>query len=236
MSLRQAWSGGSASCSAAHCISCATTIPTLVPCPAAHLAAQAGHQPAIEAVFAAAGAQALLVPSNIGFLPLHSACEFGTAGQLAAVTYLLRCAPEAAERRCHGGQLPIELALAHHQMDAARCLLPFAPSQTVLGALRSAGGAAQPLFGDFVRAPGRLPLSLFDWSSVPQPCPSLQHALPAALAHSTSQAALLVCRLPPLLQQRLRTFALVLARVQRRLGLQLPALLVQRLLSLTFEA
>ena len=43
-------------------------------------------------------------------------------------------------------------------------------------------------------------------------------------------------RLPAALQRRLRTFALALARVQRRLRLQLPPLLVQRLLGLTFVA
>lgn len=149
---------------------------------------------------------------------------------------LLVFCPSAAKVRSHAGQLPIHVALEHGQIEAARCLLRYGPSSTVLRALRDAGEAAAPLFGDFVCVPGRLPLSSADWSEVPQPCASLQRALPAALAHSTDQASLLVRRLPVAMQRRLRTFALALARLQRGLCLQLPPLLVQRLLSLTFDA
>ncbi len=204
-------------------------------CSAAHLAAQGGHK---EALLSLAGASiaTLLVPSDIGWLPLHSACEFDTPGQLAVLRLLLSCFPRAAEVRSHDGQLPIHVALYHGHIGAARCLLRYAPSSIVLRALWDAGAPAAPLFGDFVRAPGRLPLSSADWSEVPQPCASLQRALPAALTHSTDQASLLVRGLPVSMQRRLRTFALVLVRLQRRLRLQLPALLVQHLLSLTFDA
>lgn len=205
------------------------------PYAAAHLAAQAGHLAALDVVLGRAPATALQ-PSDIGWLPLHSACEFGTPRQHLVIILLLVETPEAAAVCSQDGQLPVQVALEHGHVEAARSLLPYAPSQAVLRALRAAGEAAQQLFADFVLAEGRLPLSLADWSLMPMPCPSLQHALRATLAHSPCQAGLLVRRLPAALQRRLRTFALALARVQRRLGLQLPPLLVQRLLGLTFVA
>lgn len=206
------------------------------PCAAAHLAAQAGHLAALAAVVLGRAPATALQPSDIGWLPLHSACEFGTPRQHLVIILLLVETPEAAAVCSQDGQLPVQVALEHGHVEAACSLLPYAPSQAVLRALRTAGEAAQPLFADFVRAEGRLPLSLEDWSLMPMPCPSLQRALPAALAQSLSQAGLLVRRLPAALQRRLRTFALALARVQRRLRLQLPPLLVQRLLGLTFVA
>ena len=59
----------------------------------------------------------------------------------------------------------------------------------------------------------------------------LRRALPAALAHSASQASSLVRHLPATDAQRLRTFALCLARMQRRWDIQLPVAIIDLLLS-----
>jgi hypothetical protein len=66
---------------------------------------------------------------------------------------------------------------------------------------------------------------------MPRQCPGLGLALPAALAHSASQASSLVRHLPAADAQRLRTFALCLARVQRRWDIQVPVAIVDLLLS-----
>lgn len=80
---------------------------------------------------------------------------------------------------------------------------------------------AQHLFADFVAA--HCPLRPAVWARIPNACPGIGRALPAAFAHSTEQASLLVRRLPYGDAARLRTAALCLARLQHRLGLPLPA-------------
>jgi hypothetical protein len=66
---------------------------------------------------------------------------------------------------------------------------------------------------------------------MPRHCPGLGLALPAVLAHSPSLASSLVQHLPATVAQRLRTFALCLARVQRRWGIQIPIVILNYLLS-----
>jgi len=79
------------------------------------------------------------------------------------------------------------------------------------------------------------PLTAAQWQQVPAPCPGLGGALPAVLARSEAEAALLVPRLPPADAARLRTFALALHRAQRRMHIFLPAELARHVLSL-FDA
>jgi hypothetical protein len=96
-------------------------------------------------------------------------------------------------------------------------------------ALQQQGQTALPHFADFVVA--RLPLSAAEWALLPRHCPGLVRALPSALAHSASQASSLVRHLPAADVARLRTFALCLARVQRRWDIQLPVAIINLLLS-----
>ena len=77
------------------------------------------------------------------------------------------------------------------------------------------------------------------WKLLPAPgppCPGLGRALPAALACSDDQARQVVRRLPPAEAQRLRTFALCVARVQQQQHqpiwpFELPPDIVRRILS-----
>ena len=99
----------------------------------------------------------------------------------------------------------------------------------MLNILQGHGQAALPLHTDFVAA--RLPLSPEVWALLPPACPGLGRALPAALAHSASQASSLVQHLPPADVERLRTFALCLARAQQRGNFSLPVPILASLLS-----
>ena len=161
-----------------------------------------------------------------GSTPLHLAAAGGHA--LAAVL-LLAAAPETARAPNTRGRLPLhcwQQALHRQHANTARCL---GPAAEVLQALLRHGQGALPLFPDFVVA--RLPLSAVEWDLMPRQCPGLGLALPAALAHSASQASSLVRHLPAADAQRLRTFALCLARVQRRWDIQVPVAIVDLLLS-----
>ena len=120
-----------------------------------------------------------------------------------------------------------------HHDAAARALLSAGSGVAVLAAIAAGGDAAQHLFADFITVRG--PLSSGEWCMVPKPCRGLGRALPAAFAHSTQQAQQVVRRLPAEDGQRLRTLGLCLARVQRRLGLPLPADVCGHMLAL-FDA
>ena len=91
-----------------------------------------------------------------------------------------------------------------------------APSRTVL-----------PLYGLLVK---RQPLTPAEWARVPAPCPGLGAALPAVLARSEAEAALLAARLPAADRERLHTAALCLRRVEREHGLDLPPAILRLLL------
>ncbi len=75
-----------------------------------------------------------------------------------------------------------------------------------------------------------VPLSPAEWLLFPPSCPGLSAALPAVLARSTTEAALLVSRLPPAERARARCAALSLARAQREAGVELPPALVTTIL------
>ena len=66
---------------------------------------------------------------------------------------------------------------------------------------------------------------------MPSSCAGLGAALPAVLRRSEAEAALLVARLPPAAQQRLRTVALCLVRTHS-LSAPLPTPLVHEWLAL----
>ena len=117
-------------------------------------------------------------------------------------------------------------------INAARPMLAAEPPATALPLLCGAGEVALPLLPDLA---ARWPLTPAQWQQVPSPCPGLGRALPAALARSEAEAALLVARLPAANKAHLRAIALALHRRQRCLPVSLPTELVRRLLCL-FDA
>ena len=156
---------------------------------------------------------------------------------------LLEAAPAAAATAARRG-LPLKVTVDEAQrcseeyhnrgrcagcMQTARLLLPATPLEGALSALEEAGEVALPLFADLAACTA---LSPEQWQRMPAPCPALGAALPAVLARSAAEAALLVARLPDEARQRLRTGALCLGRVQRERRIELPAALVGQVLAL----
>ena len=77
----------------------------------------------------------------------------------------------------------------------------------------------------------RQPLAPAEWARVPTPCPGLGAALPAMLARSEGEAAVLLAHLLAANRKRLRTAALFPKRVERRRCLSLTELLRPLLLA-----
>ena len=155
---------------------------------------------------------------------------------------LLGAAPAAAAAKAGGplASLPLKVSLirAMHateaadrarRLEAARLLLPATPPKGALAALAAAGDLALPLIADLAACTA---LSPAQWQRVPAPCPGLGAALPAVLARSMTEAALLVGRLPVEVRERLRTGALCLGWAQRVLGVELERALVGQVLAL----
>lgn len=188
--------------------------------------------------------------------PLHAACA---AGNAEAAQLIAQAAPATAQVRTTGGweELPLTLALKaaaaildgsgeavnagerplEHYSACIQTLLPLTPPDMALPLLTSwpktpSVRASQPFLTDYLAL---WPLSSAQWELVPTPCPGLGRALPAVLARSDAEAAQLVARLPDSDRSRLRTFALCLHCCQRCAGVQLPPVLVHRILSL-FDA
>ena len=159
---------------------------------------------------------------------------------------LLEAAPAAALAEANGG-LPLAVALdqaTHNEsifhdraryLETARLLLPASPPEATLAALKKTGKVALPLFADLVACTA---LSPEQWQRMPPAvllqyfCPGLAAALPAVLARSVLEAALLMEFLPFETCRRLRIGALCLGRAQRVLGVELPAALVGQVLAL----
>ena len=194
-----------------------------------HLAAGWGGTEATRLLLAAAPKTATSI-DGVGHTPLH--CAASTGRDAATFELLLAAAPQAAEVRDNMRYLPLERGLIMGRSPPA-CLLAAGPAVMVLQALLDNGSPSH--FANFITAPGRLPLSEVEWALVPEHCDGLGAALPAALAHSTQQAARLVQHLPVIDAERLRTAALCLARGQQRSRVCLPTPIVWRLLSLMFE-
>ena len=114
-------------------------------------------------------------------------------------------------------------------LETARLLLPATPPGPALVALVQAGEVALALFADLAACTA---LSPAQWWRVPRPCSALGAALPAVLARSVAEAALLVGRLPAEVRQRLRTGALCLGRAQRECRFEVPSALVGQVLAL----
>ena len=166
-----------------------------------------------------------------GCLPLHVAAMYGHA---TVVQLLLEAAPSSAAAEDGRGCTPLDACCmgprACHRDSIARLLIA-APGQQpahLLQSLNQALPASLPLVADVA---SRYPLSLADWQLVPSPCPGLATALPAVLARSAAEAALLAARLTEPEHCRLRTAALALHRAQTVAGLALPQPLVQRILA-----
>jgi len=138
----------------------------------------------------------------------------------------------ALAKNWHGGTA-LEALLAtqpYLNVNVALCLLengppPLQQSSRLLSLQAREGDAALPLYPALV---ARQPLTPQQWAEVPVPCHGLGTVLPAVLERSVQEAALLVRCLPAADRQRLRTFALCLARTQGHL----PTPLVWHLLTL----
>ena len=184
------------------------------------------HPQAAELLLRAAPQTASTADSE-GKVPLHWAAFNGSA---AALDMLLGASPGSALMEDAFGQRPFHSALLQDRLGAAAALLPLSglgPAQ-LLDALGERGPAAQSLHADLA---AHFPLSAADWQRVPAPCAGLGRALPAVLARSDAEAALLVQRLPADDAQRLRLAALCVGRVQRRRHVFLPAPLVRAILA-----
>ena len=192
------------------------------------------HLEVVRLLLAAAPGAALDRAAG-GSTALHFAVS---AEAPASAQALLQAAPEAAFVADSRGRTPLQDCLRRCRLwyfneeflETLGVLVAAAPSPATFAALVGSGGQAAPLFADFVAAAP--PLTAEQWACVPAPCPRLGRALPAALSHSHEQARQLVRRLPPADASRLRTFALVLARLQRRLRVALPGEVTGKLLSL----
>eukprot|EP00887_Chlorella_sp_A99_P001704 scaffold8.g1704.t1 len=206
-----------------------------------HLAAFQGDTAAVG-LLPSAAPQAASVADGCGCLPLHWAAQ---RGHEEVVELLLGTAPETKRRRTAFDELALHWAVTYAHLPAARVLVECStvPPAELIADLLTAVDAPRPrgslptleqrqktahaLIADL--AIGRA-LSPADWARLPTPCPGLARALPAVLERSPAEAAQLVAHLPAFARGRLRTLALSLARVQRRLGLELPESVVRRIL------
>eukprot|EP00887_Chlorella_sp_A99_P000676 scaffold5.g676.t1 len=184
-----------------------------------HLAAHKGHAAAVEVLLAAAPQAAAATDDN-GYLALHWAAQEGHA---AAVQLLLAAAPETASAA------GINASQAH--LSSSRELLgrsTASPTELLADLVAAVEdpdaapawhAAVQALLVDLAAS---RPLWPGDWAALPSPCPGLARALPAVLSRSPFEARRLVAHLPAAARKRLRALALSLARLQRRLRLELP--------------
>lgn len=215
----------------------------------AHLAAEAGNLDILRLLHTLAPHTILdAIPGN-RLLPTHCAAR---GGRPEAVSFLLETEPASASLVTEGGKLPLSMALVHipsilprqqapltaanvavlqRYLEAVRRLLPAVPAATALSALAGAHERTRQLFPDAVAC--HLPLSVAEWSLLPEPCPELGRALPAALHHSHEQAGQVVRRLSQADRAQLRTAALCMVRirVQRLACASLPPALFERLLA-----
>ena len=159
----------------------------------------------------------------------------------AAVRALLAAGADALATSNDGWTA--QRAALHYGHSQAEFLMAAMPADAVLADLcsESTTDVAHQLLPNFIVS--HLPLTAAQWALVPViPLPGLGGALPAALASSVDQAHQLVRRLPPADAQCLRTAALCLARLQRRMPVSrrrrqplwpeyLPPAAVERILS-----
>lgn len=202
-----------------------------------HLAAQSEREAAVRRLLAAHPAAALVQDSQ-GRTPLHHAVMHTHTYMpysVSAAVMLLAAHPAAALAQDGEGRTPLQVAIRHHRFEAASVLFPASgmSAAQVLDRCAALPNYLQswlpPLFAALA---AHLPLTPQQWQRLPTPCAGLGCALPAVLARSEAEAALLVAHLPPADAERLRTAALSLHRLQRRLQLELPAQLLGRMMAL----
>eukprot|EP00887_Chlorella_sp_A99_P001680 scaffold8.g1680.t1 len=223
--------------------------------PYTYLHAAAGRRDvaAIRRILAEAPGNAMAAEPSLGFLPLHMCAAIH--GHAAAVELLIASAPEAELCRTDAGDSALYWAARNGHLPAARVLLErsaTAPAELIADLLRAQRDpymeASEPsrekrnkvvpmLLADLL---ARRALSPADWAALPTPCPGLAlptpcpglaRALPAVLARSPAEATHLVAHLPAAARGRLRALLLSLARLQRRLRLELPESVVRRILA-----
>ena len=199
-------------------------------------AAAAGNALVVAALLAA-GADPAVV-DHAGRCALHGAVRCGSK---AATLALLAAAPQLALLRDSSGSRPFDVALENHQYSAALFLMehaPLPPAAELLASLEAAhdrGAVPARLHALYVVLLALQPLTPAEWARVPAPCTGLGAALPAVLARSEAEAALLVAHLPAADRQRLRTAALCLRRTERVHGVDLPPALLRALLLAAVE-
>lgn len=168
-------------------------------------------------------------------------------GNAAAVAQLLAAAPGATALGCAQGKgaTPLLLALRPRTAEgpdglaAVRLLLAAGPGEAAAHTLAQAvhdhhvRERALRLLPELVALWALPPAA---WAELPRGCAGLEAALPAVLARSEAEAALLVGRLPAEARERLRCRVLCLARLQRRAAALLPVPVLQRVLSLAAVA
>ena len=171
--------------------------------------------------------------SESGWTPLHSAAAGNSP---TATALLLDAAPQASLAQDGFGRAPVEVALEEGSFASARRLLESQPALPPAAGLLTAaqsdwqGGGMPPSL--YVPLVARQPLTSAEWARVPSPCPSLGAALPAVLARSEAEAALLVRHLPRADRERLRVAALSVRLTQNCSGVHLPAELAAAALAL----
>lgn len=189
---------------------------------------QLGHT-ACAAALLAAGADPYA--RGGGSSALHVALD----GRMETVSLLLEASPELALQLDPFNRTPLQLAVAYSNLSAAALLLAAAPLQPAVEILQTLSVLnCVRRFSLYSSLVARQALNPSEWALVPSPCPGLGTTLPAVLRRSEAEAALLVRHLPVAEVQRLRTFALCLARRQRQAGMpELPAPITAHLLALS---
>ena len=208
---------------------------------AVHFAAAAPGAAQVLRLLIDAKPAAAAATDSLGSTPLHGAAS---RGNVEAVRLLLEAAPSSASMENNRGKMPFEAMHFAHCASGRRWaadgyntalqLMSASgqPASRLLRSLKAAVPAALPLFAALA---ARYPLTPADWSLVPSPCPGLAAALPAVLARSATEAALLMAHLPEPERRCLRCAALALHRAQAVADVELPQPLVWRILAACLE-
>ena len=205
-----------------------------------HAAAATSRDGAALRLLLAAAPHLATAARRNGDTPLHCAAAYHNA---AAAKLLLAVAPQAASVRNALGDTPLRYTvtldtatwsppLGDVHTEIAHALMDAMPPAEFLRAVPASFEGSRPALQLYQRIASRHRLSAAHWQLVPSPCPGLGTVLPAVLARSQAEAALLVARLPAADRARLRTFALCLNRLQRQLGVALPGAVAGRILAL----
>lgn len=201
-----------------------------------HITALSGRLQCVAALLAA-GAGPLAAAGQPGWTALHCAVDASDLESSEAIAlHLLANAPHLARLSNSCGLLPLDGALRRRRFNLALLLLErgaLPPASKLLADLEEHTPVPSYLYVPLV---ARQPLTPAEWKRVPSPCDGLGAALPAVLARSEAEAALLVSHLPAKACERLRTAALCIKRAERRWRVSLPAELLRPLLAAAVAA